>query len=256
MLGGKKLVDVIPIAVDEVGGPTILATFAVIAALLPMAFVTGLMGPYMSPIPINASMGMLLSLAVAYIVTPWMTNKVLGNVDFSKHQTDHNEETKTKRFFNAVLGPFLHENKGGLRRFILLWVLIPIMIAASVSLAMPFDPFKKVILKMLPFGNKTEFQIVLDMPEGTTLEQTNRVLTEFSWKLNDVEEISDYQIYAGTAAPINFNGLVRQYYLRKGPNIGDILKEANIDDTKRADQLSVYAYRKIPEAYSDNFISF
>lgn len=229
VLGGKKkLVDVIPIAVDEVGGPTILATFAVIAALLPMAFVTGLMGPYMSPIPINASMGMLLSLAVAYIVTPWMTNKVLAKVDFSKHHIDENEETKTKRFFNTVLGPFLNEKKGGLRRFALLWVFIPILIAASVSLAVPFDPFKKVILKMLPFDNKAEFQIILDMPEGTTLEQTNRVLTEFSWKLDDVEEVSDYQIYAGTAAPINFNGLVRQYYLRKGSNVGDI--QVNLTD--------------------------
>ena len=219
VLGGKKLVDVIPLAVDEVGGPTILATFAVIAALLPMAFVTGLMGPYMSPIPINASIGMLLSLGVAYIVTPWMTNKVLANVDFSHHKKDDDGETKTKRFFNKVLGPFLDEEKGGKRRFSLLFIAIPLMIAISVSLAFPFQ---KVILKMLPFDNKSEFQIVLDMPEGTPLEQTSRVLNELSTKLNDVEEISDYQIYAGTAAPINFNGLVRQYYLRKGSNLGDI----------------------------------
>ena len=122
VLGGKKLVDVIPLAVDEVGGPTILATFAVIAALLPMAFVTGLMGPYMSPIPINASLGMILSLGVAYIVTPWMTNKVLANVDFSKHQHDENEETRAKRFFNVVLGPFLNEKGGSLKRFLLLFV--------------------------------------------------------------------------------------------------------------------------------------
>ena len=236
VLGGKKLVDVIPGAVDEVGGPTILATFAVIAALLPMAFVTGLMGPYMSPIPINASMGMLLSLAVAYVVTPWMTNKVLGKVDFSKHHAEDEGETKTKRFFNKVLGPFLDEKKGGLRRFSLLWVVIPVLIAASVSLAVPFDPFKKVILKMLPFDNKAEFQIVLDMPEGTTLEQTNRVLKEFSLKLNDIEEISDYQIYAGTAAPINFNGLVRQYYLRKGSNVGDI--QVNLTDKHERERKS------------------
>jgi multidrug efflux pump subunit AcrB len=218
VLGGRKLVDAIPIAVDEVGGPTILATFAVIAALLPMAFVTGLMGPYMSPIPINASMGMLLSLGVAYVITPWMTNKVLGNVDFSKHQHDETKETKTKRFFNKVLGPFLGD-RGGLWRSLLLWVAIPLLIAAAVSMAFPF---KAVILKMLPFDNKSEFQIVLDMPEGTTLEQTSRVLNELSYKIKDVEEISDYQIYAGTAAPINFNGLVRQYYLRKGSNVGDI----------------------------------
>jgi multidrug efflux pump subunit AcrB len=219
-MGGKKLVDAIPLAVDEVGGPTILATFAVIAALLPMAFVTGLMGPYMSPIPINASMGMLLSLGVAYIVTPWMTNKVLGNVDFSKHEDEG--ESRSHRFFNKVLGPFLHDKKGGRRRFGLLWVAIPALIALSVSLAIPFAPFKQVVLKMLPFDNKSEFQIIVDMPEGTPLEQTSRVLNELAKKLNNVEEISDYQIYAGTAAPINFNGLVRQYYLRNGSNVGDI----------------------------------
>ncbi len=232
VLGGRKLVDAIPIAVDEVGGPTILATFAVIAALLPMAFVTGLMGPYMSPIPINASMGMLLSLGVAYVITPWMTNKVLGNVDFSKHHHDETEETKTKRFFNKVLGPFLGD-RGGLWRSLLLWVAIPLLIAASVSMAFPF---KAVILKMLPFDNKSEFQIVLDMPEGTTLEQTSRVLNELSYKIKDVEEISDYQIYAGTAAPINFNGLVRQYYLRKGSNVGDI--QVNLIDKHDRDRKS------------------
>ncbi|HIO97592.1 MAG TPA: efflux RND transporter permease subunit, partial [Leucothrix sp.] len=234
--GNKKLVDVIPLAVDEVGGPTILATFAVIAALLPMAFVTGLMGPYMSPIPINASMGMLLSLAVAYIVTPWMTNKVLGKVDFSKHHHDDDGETKTKRFFNKVLGPLLHEKKGGRRRFALLWVFIPVMIALSVSLAMPFEPFKQVVLKMLPFDNKSEFQIIVDMPEGTTLEQTSRVLNELTVELKNVDEISDFQIYAGTAAPINFNGLVRQYYLRKGSNLGDIL--VNLTDKNDRDRKS------------------
>ncbi len=218
VLGGKNLVDVIPVAVDEVGGPTILATFAVIAALLPMAFVTGLMGPYMSPIPINASMGMLLSLAVAYVVTPWMTNKVLANVDFSHHKIDEDEETRAKRFFKKLIGPFLHEKKGGRRRFALLFILIPLLIAAALSLTVT----KLVVLKMLPFDNKSEFQIIVDMPEGTTLEQTSRVLNKVASKLDDVEEITHYQIYAGTASPINFNGLIRQYYLRNGSNLGDI----------------------------------
>ncbi len=233
VMGGKKLVEVIPTAVDEVGGPTILATFAVIAALLPMAFVTGLMGPYMSPIPINASIGMLLSLAVAYVVTPWMTNKVLAKVDFSHHQEKEEGESKSKRFFNKVLGPFLHPKKGGIKRFLLLFVFIPVLIAISVSLAFPFQ---KVILKMLPFDNKSEFQIVLDMPEGTTLEHTSRVLNELSVELDDVEEVSDYQIYAGTAAPINFNGLVRQYYLRNGSNLGDI--QVNLVDKKYRERQS------------------
>lgn len=226
--GKKKLAEVIPQAVDEVGGPTILATFAVIAALLPMAFVTGLMGPYMSPIPINASLGMILSLGVAYVITPWMTNKVLAKVDFSHHKVEEVGETRPKRFFNKVLGPFLEKKGGGWKRFLLLFVFIPILIALSVSLALPFAPFKQVVLKMLPFDNKSEFQIVVDMPEGTPLEQTSRVLNELAYELKDIEEISDYQTYAGTAAPINFNGLVRQYYLRKGSNVGDI--QVNLTD--------------------------
>ena len=250
-LGGKrKLAEVIPYAVDEVGGPTILATFAVIAALLPMAFVTGLMGPYMSPIPINASIGMLLSLGVAYIVTPWLTNKILARVNFEHHQEDHGE-TRTKRFFNKVMGPFLKEKGGGFKRFFLLFVLIPVLIAAAVSLAFPLE---KVILKMLPFDNKSEFQIVLDMPEGTTLEQTSRVLNEFSLQLDEVEEISDYQTYAGTAAPINFNGLVRQYYLRKGSNLGDIV--VNLTDKHARERKSheiALAVREMLQATANKY---
>ena len=229
-MGGKKLVEVIPIAVDEVGGPTILATFTVIAALLPMAFVSGLMGPYMSPIPINASLGMLLSLGVAYIVTPWMTNKMLKNVDFSHHKPPE-DGGKTKVFFNKILGPFLDDKKGARRRYSLL-AIITLFIGLSLSLA----AMKLVVLKMLPFDNKGEFQIVLDMPEGTPLEQTSRVLNELAEKLNSVEEITDYQVYAGTAAPINFNGLVRQYYLRKGANLGDI--QVNLTDKHERERKS------------------
>ncbi len=219
--GGKKLLEVIPLAVDEVGGPTILATFTVIAALLPMAFVSGLMGPYMSPIPINASMGMLISLAVAYVVTPWMTGKMLANVDFSHHQHDTN---KLHGFFSRIMSPFLDDKKGGKRR-VTLFAAITLLIVLSASLA----AFKLVVLKMLPFDNKSEFQVILDMPEGTSLEQTSRVLNEMSEYLGKVDEVTDYQIYAGTAAPINFNGLVRQYYLREGANVGDI--QVNLTDS-------------------------
>lgn len=220
--GGKKLLEVIPIAVDEVGGPTILATFTVIAALLPMAFVSGLMGPYMSPIPINASMGMLISLAVAYIVTPWMTGKMLSNVNFHHH--DANEPNKLFGFFSRIMSPFLDDQKGSKRRNIL-FAVITLLIVLSASLAV----FKLVVLKMLPFDNKSEFQVILDMPEGTSLEQTSRVLNEMSAALKQVDEVTDYQIYAGTAAPINFNGLVRQYYLREGANVGDI--QVNLTDS-------------------------
>ncbi|MEZ5575251.1 MAG: efflux RND transporter permease subunit [Candidatus Competibacteraceae bacterium] len=238
-LGGRKLVEAIPLAVDEVGGPTILATFTVIAALLPMAFVSGLMGPYMSPIPINSSMGMLISLAVAFVFTPWLTYKVLRRVvekraataspppADERHATTGEEgrEDFSHRLFRRVVGPFLRGRRGKPLRW-MLGVGVLLLIAGSVSLAY----FQLVVLKMLPFDNKSEFQVVVDMPEGTTLEQTARVLGELGRYLGTVEEVTDYQIYVGTAAPINFNGLVRQYYLRTGANVGDI--QVNLVDKK------------------------
>ncbi len=214
MMGGKNLLKVIPAAVDEVGGPTILATFTVIAALLPMAFVTGLMGPYMSPIPINASMGMLISLGVAYVITPWLTYKFLKNVDFSGHSSDETAAPWLKNLFNKVMQPLLESRlkRNGL------YVALIILIVLSTSLA----GFKVVVMKMLPFDNKSEFQVVVDMPEGTTLERTKQVLDEVALYLSDVEEVKDMEVYAGTAAPINFNGLIRQYYLRKASHLGDV----------------------------------
>jgi multidrug efflux pump subunit AcrB len=214
-MGNRSLLDAIPPAVDEVGGPTILATFTVIAALLPMAFVTGLMGPYMSPIPINASIGMLLSLAVALVVTPWASNKLLGD----SHQFDKEDRSVAwlDSVFRRLVGPFLRGREGRTaRRWLGGGVIVAILLATSLV------GFNAVIMKMLPFDNKSEFQVVLDMPEGTTVEQTGRVLTEMAAYIRDIPEVTDYQVYAGTAAPINFNGLVRQYYLRKGPNVGDI----------------------------------
>ena len=214
--GGKSLREVIPIAVDEVGGPTILATFTVIAALLPMAFVTGLMGPYMSPIPINASIGMLISLAVAFIVTPWMFNAVMKK---QAHVAHHEGEGSARlvKLFEWGIGPFLRGSDGRRRRM-LLGVVIVLLIAASVGLA----GARLVVLKMLPFDNKSEFQVVVDMPEGSSVEQTARVLSELAGYLSRVPEVTDYQVYAGNAAPINFNGLIRQYYLREGASVGDI----------------------------------
>ena len=216
LMGGKKLLEAIPLAVDEVGGPTILATFTVIAALLPMAFVTGLMGPYMSPIPINASMGMLISLGVAYVVTPWLTYKTLKNVDFSRH---HGEAVPAwlTRLFERGVGTFLHGSDGARRRALLG---LAVLVLIGLSVALPAA--RIVVLKMLPFDNKSEFQVVVDMPEGTSLEQTKRVLDELAVVLAQVPEVENVQVYAGTAAPINFNGLVRQYYLRKGANVGDL----------------------------------
>ena len=224
-MGKMNLVQAIPLAVDEVGGPTILATFTVIAALLPMAFVTGLMGPYMSPIPINASMGMLISLAVALVFTPWMSLKMLRTTH--PHPAEEPADSRLLATFRRLLTPFLSGDKSRRARFLMLASML-VLILLSVGLA----GVKLVVLKMLPFDNKSEFQVVVDMPEGTSLEQTNRVLTELADYLSDVPEVDNYQIYAGTAAPINFNGLVRQYYLREGASVGDIQVNL-VDKTQR-----------------------
>lgn len=218
VLNEKTLIESIPLAVDEVGGPTILATFTVIAALLPMAFVTGLMGPYMSPIPINASMGMLISLVVAFVVTPWLAYKVMRNQSHAEDETKKFiSEESLYSFFNKLLSPFLNEKKGQSNRRKLMLGVIALLVI-SVSLV----GIKLVVLKMLPFDNKSEFQVVVDMPEGTTVEQTARVLGELGQYISTVVEVTDYQVYAGSAAPINFNGLVRQYYLRSQAHQGDI----------------------------------
>ncbi len=210
----QGLLEIIPGAVDEVGGPTILATFTVIAALLPMAFVSGLMGPYMSPIPINASMGMFISLAVAFVVTPWLSARLLA-APTAGHASAAND--RLERFFRRLLTPFLDAQKGGSARR-LLWLGVLLLIAGSLALA----GVKLVVLKMLPFDNKSEFQVVLDMPAGTPVEETARVLREIGDVVLNAPEVSNYQAYAGTASPINFNGLVRQYYLRAAPELGDL----------------------------------
>ena len=224
----KHLWQIIPVAVDEVGGPTILATFTVIAALLPMAFVTGLMGPYMSPIPINASMGMFISLAIAFVITPWLALQLLGGKDghgLHAAPAEGQRAGKLERLFRRVLTPFLDERSGQRARR-KLWIVILVAILASVSLVL----VKLVVLKMLPFDNKSEFQVVLDMPVGTPLEDTAKVLREIGEHLATVDEVSDYQAYAGVASPINFNGLVRQYYLRANSEMGDI--QVNLADKK------------------------
>ena len=229
---GRTLVQIIPGAVDEVGGPTILATLTVIAALLPMAFVSGLMGPYMSPIPINASMGMLLSLAIAFVVTPWLARLWLKAAPHAAlvaaagdaaaaapghGPAHHGLSAKIAPTFERLFRPLLDERRGARNRG-LLGLGIAVLIA--VSLALPATGL--VLLKMLPFDNKSEFQVIVDMPAGTPVAQTAAVLHELGAHLATVPEVTDYQAYAGTAAPINFNGLVRQYYLRAGGEVGDL----------------------------------
>ncbi len=232
-MGARDLLEAIPAAVDEVGGPTILATFTVIAALLPMAFVTGLMGPYMSPIPINASLGMLISLVVAFVFTPWMSKRMLAGVAEKQrsHPQEHEDSPGLERFFDRIMSPLLLGAKGRRNRWVLLAGVI-LLIVLSVLLVVG----RSVILKMLPFDNKSEFQVVLDMPEGTSLERTTRVLNEIGVYLAGVPEVTDYQVYSGTAAPISFNGLVRQYYLREGAHLGDI--QVNLVDAQHRDRKS------------------
>ena len=220
---GKGLAEIIPLAVDEVGGPTILATMTVIAALLPMAFVSGLMGPYMSPIPINSSMGMAISLVVAFVVTPWLALKLMKPHGGAHAHQPSRLDAKLDITFRKLLTPFLDPVKGAAMR-LKLGIAVMLLILGSLSLAY----FQLVVLKMLPFDNKSEFQIIVDMPVGTPLEETARVLREIGSELAQVEDVVNYQAYAGTASPINFNGLVRQYYLRATPEKGDI--QVNLAD--------------------------
>ena len=228
----KPMWEIIPKAVDEVGGPTILATFTVIAALLPMAFVSGLMGPYMSPIPINASMGMFISLAIAFVVTPWLALKLMKGGKHSAAEDGKAESSSAvEGVFRRIMTPLLDPNTGKAARR-KLWIGIFVAIFVSVSLGL----VQWVVLKMLPFDNKSEFQVVLDMPVGTPVEETARVLREMSAELAQVPEITNYQAYAGTASPINFNGLVRQYYLRANPEMGDI--QVNLVDKHHRDRQS------------------
>ncbi len=217
-LGGGTLSDIIPVAVDEVGGPTILATFTVIAALLPMAFVGGLMGPYMSPIPINASSGMLISLGVALMFTPWLCRKLLSHSHIPA--TEHAADPPLLRLFQRLVGPFLAGPAGRKRRHRLYWAIV-----AAIVVAVGLVVTKTVVMKMLPFDNKSEFEVVVEMPVGTTVETTARVLDALAQVIARVPEVTDYQVYAGTHAPVNFNGLVRQYYLRQGPRYGEIAVE-------------------------------
>ncbi|HJV85255.1 MAG TPA: efflux RND transporter permease subunit [Noviherbaspirillum sp.] len=230
---GKPLLEIIPKAVDEVGGPTILATLTVIAALLPMAFVSGLMGPYMSPIPINASMGMLLSLAIAFAITPWLARIWMkpvhgGSGDEAAH---HGLSARLAPVFKRIFRPFLDDVRGKRNRR-----LLGLGVAGLIALSMALPVAGLVLLKMLPFDNKSEFQVVVDMPAGTPVEQTAAVLHELGAYLATVPEVTDYQAYAGTAAPINFNGLVRQYYLRAGGDVGDI--QVNLVDKHHRDEQS------------------
>lgn len=202
-------------AINEVGNPTILATFTVIAAILPMAFVSGMMGPYMSPMPIGASIAMILSLFIALTVTPYLGYYLLREKDQQAHKEATGQETSwIYKIYNKIEQPLLDSSK---KRWMMLGFTVLLLFG---SVGMFFT--KSVAVKMLPFDNKNEFQVVIDMPEGTTLERTAVVTKEIAQYLSTVPEVVDYQNYIGTSAPITFNGLVRHYDLRGGSNMADI----------------------------------
>jgi len=227
-------------AVAEVGNPTILATWAVIAAILPMAFVGGLMGPYMRPIPIGSTAAMLFSLFIAFTITPWAAVRVLrrrlggGNKASATDDHDHAPSDWFTRLYHRVMGPLLDSTRW---RWAFLGSIVGLLIISA-----GFVFTGAVVIKMLPFDNKSEFQVVIDTPEGTTLEQTTRIAQEMASVIRTEPEVRDSQIYAGTSSPFNFNGLVRHYFLRSGPNVADIQVNL-VPKDERADQSHPIAKR-------------
>ena len=209
---GRSRTQVAVEAVNEVGNPTILATFAVIAAVLPMAFVGGLMGPYMRPIPVGSGAAMLFSLAIAFVVTPWAAVRML-RPERKSHGETHTEDLLT-RVYRRVMGPLIEQRSWR-------WGFLAGITALLVG-AMAFVALGWTKVKMLPFDNKSEFQIILNMPEGSSLERTAQAAREITAAVRTEFEVTDYQIYAGVAAPFNFNGLVRHYFNRRGANVADL----------------------------------
>ena len=224
-------------AVDEVGNPTILATLTVIAALLPMAFISGLMGPYMRPIPVNASVAMFFSLLVAFIVVPWFCRICYRRRPGASTPTAAHGPGPGAALYARLLKPLLVRR--GLRWLFLRGVAL--LLVASLSLF----AFKIVVMKMLPFDNKSELQLVVDMPEGTTLEETGRAVRALTDYVASVPEVAHYQSYVGTASPYNFNGLVRHYFLRQAPNEADVQVNL-VDKRERAAQSHAIALRIRP----------
>jgi len=218
-MGGRTAETAAVEGVDEVGNPTILATFTVIAAVLPMAFVRGMGGPYMRPIPIGASAAMLASLAVAFIITPWLALRLLrGHVAVVPATPDRahepEEETKFARFYARLMTPLIEQPR---RRLAFYGGVAGLLLLSTGLLAV-----KLVQVKVLPFDNKSEFQVILDYPEGTTLEHANAGAEAIAGWLRTVPEVRSTEVYAGTAAPFNFNGLVRHYFMRRGANVADV----------------------------------
>ena len=238
-LGGRPAATAAIEGVDEVGNPTILATFTVIAAILPMAFVSGMMGPYMRPIPVGATAAMLASLGVAFVVTPWLAFKLLARHVTPDGGPAHGAETARgfgRRYARTMTA--LMERPRTRHRF---YGVVAVLLIASMALV----GLGVVQVKMLPFDNKSEFQVILDLPEGATLETSNAAAQEVAAWLRTVPEVRSTETYAGTAAPFNFNGLVRHYFLRRGANVADVqvnlLPKGERDRQSHAIALSVRA---------------
>jgi multidrug efflux pump subunit AcrB len=234
---GRPMSEVAVEAVAEVGNPTILATFAVIAAVLPMAFVRGLMGPYMRPIPVGASAAMLFSLMVAFVVSPWAALRLLGKHLQGGELLEPETENWRTRIYRRVMMPLITSSRN---RFLFFGGVI-VLLLISVALV----PLGLVRVKMLPFDNKSELQVVINMPDGTPLEQTARVAQALGTELATQPDVLNYQVYAGTSSPYNFNGLVRHYYMRRQSNQADI--QVNLLPAKeRSEQSHVIAKRLRP----------
>jgi multidrug efflux pump subunit AcrB len=228
---GKDLADIAVRAVDEVGNPTILATMTVIAAILPMMFVGGLMGPYMRPIPVGASAAMIFSLLVAFVVTPWATIRIMKTGEGADHE---GAEGKATLAYRKVMGLLLSVAK-------IRWAFLSGVVILLVG-AMGLVAIKWVRVKMLPFDNKSELELVIDMPEGTSLEETDRVVAAMAQVIRKEPEVKSFQSYVGTSGPYNFNGLVRHYFLRQGSNVAD-LQIALVEKGDRKDQSHAIAKR-------------
>jgi multidrug efflux pump subunit AcrB len=239
MKGNKSLKTSLE-AIKEVGNPTILATLTVIASMMPMAFVRGLMGPYMAPMPIGASLAMVFSLLVALTISPWLAIRLLkprqhwhddmvGDGTLKGEGADHYslEQTPIYKTYNKLVRPLVQTPAKG----IMALAIVAVLTVASCFLFVT----RTVQVKMLPFDNKSEFQVIIDTPEGTTLETTTQLAREIGDYLSTVPEVTDYEIYCGTAAPVNFSGLVRHYMMRQGPNVADIQVNL-VDKDLRSDQ--------------------
>lgn len=229
MKPGADPVETAVEAVAEVGNPTIVATLTVIAALLPMMFVSGLMGPYMAPIPANASAAMMFSFFIAVMVAPWLLLKLGGGKQaVGGGDGGHSHEGRMSRLYRKVARPILKTKARS-------WTFLLIVGVATIASTVMFAT-RSVTVKLLPFDNKSELQVIVDLPEGSSLEATQRVLIAAARKLADLPELSHIQAYAGTAAPINFNGLVRHYYLRAAPEMGDL--QVNLKPKHERDRAS------------------